>query len=67
MTAPEDRPRTDPEKEPACPALYTREAALELARRVMMCETCEWAVKPIGDECAETQFVRGCIHWKART
>ena len=62
---PMDRPRTAPKKEPPYPALCTREAALELARREMRCETCGWAVRA-GDECAEREFVLGCIHWRGR-
>lgn len=65
MTKPMDRPRAVPVQEPAYPELYTREGALELARRTMRCETCMWATRP-GDECAEKEFVLGCIHWRGR-
>lgn len=48
------------------PARLTRDQVLEVAKATMLCETCEWAVRPVGDECAEQHFVRGCIHWKLR-
>jgi len=58
---------TYPAKEAQPPALYTEEAALELSRRTFRCATCEWAVRPAGDECAEQEYVLGCIHWRRRS
>lgn len=49
----------------AWPALMTLEQAQDAARATMRCSTCKWAVRP-GDECAEQEFVLGCIHWKSR-
>jgi hypothetical protein len=48
------------------PARLTLDQALDVARHTMQCSTCKWAVRP-GDECAEQEFVRGCIHWRSRT
>jgi hypothetical protein len=65
MTKPMQRPGSATGWEPNFPALLTESDALNYGRRKMKCSTCEWAVRK-GDECEETKFVRGCIHWKAR-
>jgi hypothetical protein len=36
------------------------------AYSVLRCSTCEWAVRPVGDDCAEQDYVLGCIHWRRR-
>lgn len=43
----------------------TDDAIARFAYDVLRCFTCAWAVRK-GDECAEQEFVLGCIHWKRR-
>ena len=62
MTKPKDR---EPRIKDASGVQIVYGDCVALARRVMRCATCGWAIRK-GDECAEQEFVLGCIHWKER-
>lgn len=62
---PKDRPRAHDIGAFTRRSALALEEAIAMGRRVMRCDTCEWAVRP-GDECAEKEFVLGCIHWRRR-
>jgi hypothetical protein len=60
VTKPKDR---ECEQEPNLVGIMSIQQA---AWKYLRCATCEWAVRPVGDECEEQKFVLGCIHWRRR-